>query len=282
MRNNTLTADIDVKELPKVFDSTGETLHSGRNTVKLLTVGGKVVVVKKYKKPNFIQCISYSFFKKSKAKRAYLYSFELQKRGFNTPTGIAYVEIKKCLLLRESYFVSDYCALPSVMPLLKREDFDCVLADALAKFLVSLHEKGVLHGDLNLSNILYEKDAEGEYSFWLIDTNRSKFKRQVEGDGARRKLSADVSEEKLRQGDVNEVSGSEQSGVSRFEQATRRECIENMKRLTHERALMEYIVSRYAMLRGWDVDETVSAVMRSLQRFEERNAKKKRVKRVFK
>ncbi|MCD8296326.1 MAG: hypothetical protein LUC88_02005, partial [Prevotella sp.] len=68
----------------------------------------------------------------------------------------------------------------------------------------------------------------------------------------------------------------------KYEQPTRKECIENLKRLTHERGLMEFVVRRYAMLRGWNVDETVSAVMQQLQRFEEHNSRRKRVKRAFK
>ncbi|MCD8202759.1 MAG: lipopolysaccharide kinase InaA family protein, partial [Prevotella sp.] len=210
--------------------------------VKLFDVDGKSVVVKRYKKPNIIQCVSYSFFRKSKAERAYLYAAELQRRGFNTPTGIAFVEIKKCLLLRESYFVSDYCGLPSVMPLLKREDFDCGLAEALAKFLVSLHEKGVLHGDLNLSNILFERGSGG-YRFWLIDTNRSRFKLAAgeamaeddeayknadererykpADDGAELKLSDDSGRAELKlSGDNGEARAAADSGGSKLKPGT--------------------------------------------------------------
>ncbi len=229
-----------INELPKVFDSSGETLYTGRNTVKYFTVDGTSVVVKRYKQPNIVQCFVYSFFKKSKAERAYLYADELRKRGFNTPNGIAFVEIKKCLLLRDSYFVSDYCDLPPVMPLLKKDDFDREVADSLAHFLVSLHTKGVLHGDLNLTNILYDKAAEGDSCFWLIDTNRSKFK-----------------------------------------QPSKNECVENLKRLTHNRVLMDYVVRRYAELRGWNADETVENVMRSLLKFESHRAALKKFKAFF-
>jgi aminoglycoside phosphotransferase (APT) family kinase protein len=44
----------------------------------------------------------------------------------------------------------------------------------LAGFLVELHRKGILHGDLNLTNILYRPSDNG-YHFSLIDNNRSTF-----------------------------------------------------------------------------------------------------------
>ena len=41
---------------------------------------------------------------------------------------------------------------------------------------------GILHGDLNPTNILYHTDDTGQYRFSLIDTNRSKFKRPTRDD----------------------------------------------------------------------------------------------------
>lgn len=227
-----------VKNLPGAFTRDGETLHSGRNAVKAFTEGGTRFVVKRYKRPNLIQSVAYTFFKKSKAERAYLYASRLRGLGFSTPRELAFAEVKTGGLLSDSYFVSAECTLPSVAGSLAGPDFDRTAADAVAELVVSLHSKGVLHGDLNLSNILYSREGRG-YAFTLIDTNRSVFKRP-----------------------------------------TRRECTDNMKRLTHDRHLLAYIASRYAMMRGWDKDGTVAAVMRSLDRFECRRALIGRMKRL--
>ncbi len=60
-----------LKKLPEIFEVEGETLHAGRNTLKCFVLPSTHrVVVKRFKKPNFIQTIAYSFFLKTKAMRA--------------------------------------------------------------------------------------------------------------------------------------------------------------------------------------------------------------------
>lgn len=236
----------DIREwllsVPRLFsDGCGEVLHSGRNEVRRFSHNGTRLVVKRYKRPNIIQRVAYTFFKKGKAERAFLFAGELRARGFNTPREVAYIEIKNGGLLLDSYFISAECTLPAVTQLLNRDEPDRDAAEALASLLVSLHEKGVLHGDLNLSNILYSKDASGHFGFTLIDTNRSIFK-----------------------------------------QPTKAECLDNLKRLTHNRRAMESIVSCYAGLRRWDKADTVADIMSRLDAFERKRAMIGRMKKLGK
>ena len=84
-----------VQYLPVTFDCNGELLYRGRNTVKRYEVGGVCVVVKKYKHPNLIQRIAYTFFKKSKTERAYKFAALLREKQIDTPHEVAYIEIKK-------------------------------------------------------------------------------------------------------------------------------------------------------------------------------------------
>lgn len=230
-----------IMELPQIFTVTGTLLYNGRNTVKSFSISGRTLVVKRYKRPNIVQRIAYSFFKKSKAERAYLYARMMRERGINTPHEIAYIEMYEGLLLSDSFFVSEVCTLPSLNKLLGNGNFDSDAADSLARQLAVMHEKGVMHGDLNLTNILYEKDRDGRFTFWFIDTNRSSFIHPDKDD-----------------------------------------CLDNLKRLTHDRELMQYVVSRYAEVRGWDVKETVAGVMEKLKDFEYRRAVHGRFKRLFK
>ena len=51
------------------------------------------------------------------------------------------------------------------------------------------------------------------------------------------------------------------------------ECLKNMVRLTHRRDLYEDLVRRYALLRGWDADETARRSLALLTRFEHRRLK---------
>lgn len=228
-----------IHSLPDSFSWKGEKLHDGRNKVKRFRIGREWVVVKKFKRPNIVQKIVYTFFKSSKAERAYCFAEKLRGMGINTPHEIAYIEIKRNGLLDESYFISTQCSYAALSQILDGEDFSRDAADALALYLVELHNKGILHGDLNLTNILYRIEDE-KYEFTLIDTNRSKFK----------------------------------------ESLCRKECLENLKRLTHDREMMEYIVSAYAQAREWDKKETVREVIESLNKFEEKIRRKRKFQKM--
>lgn len=228
-----------ISSLPDSFSGRGEKLHDGRNKVKRFRIGREWIVVKKFKRPNIAQKIIYTFFKSSKAERAYLFAEKLRNLGINTPHEIGYIEIKRNCLLDESYFISTQCSYAALSQILDGADFSREAADALAGYLVELHGKGVLHGDLNLTNILYRIE-DGKYEFTLIDTNRSTFK--------------------------------ESPGM--------KECLENLKRLTHDREMMKYIISAYAQVRGWDKEAAVKDVMESLSRFEERIRRKRKFQKM--
>ena len=93
-----------------------------------------------------------------------------------------------------------------------------------------MHSRGVLHGDLNLSNFLY-RTADDGYHFTMIDINRSHFT-----DGW----------------------------------PTDSQCLDNLVRLTHRRDLYEYLVKSYARQRGWDEETTAASALRLLEKFEHR------------
>ena len=226
-----------INNLPTLFQQEGTMLHDGRNTVKSFQVNGIPVIVKRYKRPHLIQRITYTFFKKSKAERAYLFAEEFRKRGFQTPHEIAFIEIKRTGLFHDSYFASLACYDQPLLPLLNREGFDKHLADELAAYLVAMHEKGALHGDLNLTNILYRNEGE-QYYFSLIDTNRSHF--------------PDVP-------------------------PTQTECMENLKRLSHNKELLKHVVTQYARLRNWSPKECLTEIFDKLARFEQKKARKRKL-----
>lgn len=228
-----------IKSLPSAFATGGVTLYEGRNVVKSFTTGGVTLVVKRFKKPNIVQAIGYALYRPGKARRAYAFAAELRKRGFLTPQEVAFVEVKDKLLIGDSFFVSEECLLPPLSTLLRRVDFDRGVADDLAAEMVRMHERGVLHGDLNLTNILYERREDGHCRFTFIDTNRSHFTDSAPGHKA---------------------------------------CIANLMRLSHDKSLLEYVIGRYAAMRGWNEKQTVGEVMASLDRFERRREMKRRIK----
>lgn len=166
-----------LKCLPDSFDTEGRTIYKSRNEIKTFEYDGLVLNVKSYRKPILINRIAYSSIRKSKARRAYENALKVREKGFETPMPIAYLEQKKGGLLNKSWFVSTQCSYPRMFRefadnsgMEGRED----IPKALGVYVAALHEAGILHLDLSVGNILFEKDENG-IRFSLIDINRMKF-----------------------------------------------------------------------------------------------------------
>lgn len=163
-----------ISSLPEIFSIEGETIYEGRNTLKCFQIEGVNLVVKSFKKPHIINKIAYSFFRESKAKRSYLYALDLLERGVVTPAPIAYINEYKHGLLSRSYYICVYQRNASpIAPYVNGDAEDRVLLSDMVRFIVSLHEKNVLHLDLSPGNVLIEK-SEGQNKFSIIDINRLK------------------------------------------------------------------------------------------------------------
>ncbi len=225
-----------IYELIKNYELAGETLYKGRNIVKHFHTKYGEWVVKRYKKPSIFQRFIYTFFRKSKAERAFLFAKKLRSLNIETPEGIAYIEEKKSGLLSYCYFISTVCTYSSLYSILvEQTNYNESLVKALAAFFKELHCKGFLHGDSNLDNILYTGNEQIGFRFAVIDTNRSKFK----------------------------------------ENPTATECLNNLKRVTHRRDLLVDLVSQYAKLRDWDIPSSVSQAINALDKFERKDDLKK-------
>lgn len=226
-----------VCSLPQQFQQQqGELLFKKRNEVRRFNVDNLDIVVKKYKKPHFIQRIAYSFYRPSKAKRAYQFAEKFRTRGIDTPQEIAVLEIYKHGLLSTSYFVSLYTngintqkLLDSLSP---EEEQTEIINKAIAQQMALMHSKGILHGDTNLSNfLLHPSSILLPPSFTMIDLNRSHFTPSWPSD---------------------------------------EQCIRNLVRITHNRERYNSIVKHYANLRGWDEQATLKKALYLLHRFEHR------------
>lgn len=218
-----------VQRLPGCFDRSGEILHVGRNTIRAFDTEEGRVVVKKYKRPGLFNRIVYTFFRKSKARRAYEHALRLRALGIGSPEPLAWAETRRHGLLEDAYFVcrhTDYTPLCDATRRFPKADTLPLLA-AFARFAATLHEKGVLHEDFNHSNILYRAAPHtGAYHFELIDANRMTFRRRV---GERASLV-------------------------------------NLRRLSCPGAADLYILDAYSEARGWNVNDTIlrGAVFRLL------------------
>lgn len=219
-----------LESLPSLFArDEGTIIYQKRNEVRRLEHKGLVFIVKRYKHVNLAQSIAYSFFRPTKAARAYRYASEFRKRGVQTPREIAYIEMHELGLFTVGYFVCEEChGRETHLDLREVENYDPELAHAVARQMVFMHSRGILHGDTNLSNFLYERQGD-TFTFNMIDINRSHFT-----DGW----------------------------------PTDEQCLQNLVRLTHRRDLYEFLVRSYARLRGWDENDTAQQALQLLDRFE--------------
>jgi serine/threonine protein kinase len=168
--------DSFVRSIPDMFDKEGRTIYKQRNEIKVFEAAGIAVNVKRYKKPHFPNRVAYTFFRPSKAERAYHYAFRLQELNIDTPEPIACIVIKKNGLLHLSYYVSRQVPYEHTMYEFGRggiagREF---ILQAFAGYTARLHEAGICHRDYSPGNILFRQEKE-EVRFCLVDINRMRF-----------------------------------------------------------------------------------------------------------
>lgn len=170
------------EKISKIPDGNYERLHTfcnNRNIVEQTKIDDCLFVVKKYKVPNFANRIVYTFFRKSKAHRAYDNALKILRFGISTPFPVAYIESKKKGLFHTGYFISEYVDCPTLSSYknihLSDEETDKFKEDFL-NFTIELHEKSILPLDFNTGNIFCRKEENsGRYKFALTDINRVVF-----------------------------------------------------------------------------------------------------------
>ena len=230
-----------VEALPDRFAG-GTLIFEKRNTIRRFAVDSASVpevIVKRFHRLKGIKRLIYTFFRTTKASRAYHNGLELLARGIDTPEPLAFIEIKSGRLVRDCYFISrptDFKAIRG--PLNDATEFDRPLARAFAVFAARLHEAGVLHHDLNSTNTIYRAEPDGSYSFSVIDTNRMDFT-----DG-RPPLDA---------------------------------CIANIVRFTRRLDLFEYVARSYAEVCGLDPDTFAADALTAKHRFDNARRRRKRL-----
>ena len=165
-----------VEQLPQRFAHEGRVIYKARNEIRVFQEESDLPInAKRFKVPIWINRLIYTFFRKSKAQRAYEYAFELERRGFPTADLIAYLLFYRGGLLHESYFISKQL---SACPIYNWIQLSASEAErhyrALGRYVGQLHQAGIYHADLSPGNILFEW-IDGQARFYLIDINRMRF-----------------------------------------------------------------------------------------------------------
>lgn len=170
----------DLERLPELFVAADTSLREGRNSVRRMQLGGEELVVKRYRRIHCLNRLLYATLRRSKAERAYEHGLELLTRGIPTPEPVARVDVLCGCRLCDSYSITRYSSAVSLTEAVKNfphAEAQRILS-SFARFMLQVHDRGVLHEDLNAANVLYRKTEEG-YAFELIDINRLKFRSRL-------------------------------------------------------------------------------------------------------
>lgn len=229
----------------KSFNVAGEIFGDGkRNTIKLFAIEDKIVNVKSFKIPHFINKIVYRYFKKSKARRSFEFATRLLDLGIGTPQPIAYFENYDAIGLRDSYYVSEHLECDLTYRELVETDYPDAenILRQFTQFTFSMHEKGIEFLDHSPGNTLIVKKDETKYDFYLVDLNRMKFHDQL-------------------------------SFESRMK---------NLSRITPKQDMIAIMSNEYAKLSGLDEQKIFSLMWKLTQEFQYRFYRKKRIKKRLK
>ena len=184
----------------KNFNQEGELIKDSRNTVKVFKIDDLQINIKRFKRPNFINRLVYSFFRSTKACRSFLYANKLLDYDILTPDPIAYFENSKCFIINDSFYVCkniDYdFDMKHVFENKQLESRD-KLIKKFVLFTHKLHENGVIFLDHSTSNTIIKK-VDGDYKLFLIDLNRMKFKKMTFEDRLKNFKRLNLSDDSIK------------------------------------------------------------------------------------
>lgn len=198
------TANI-ISDIDQLLES-GTIIKTDRaTTVAKSTAAGRDVIIKRYNNQGFLNSLKYTL-GGSRAKRVWRETYLLQELNIATPTALGYFDVLHKGRVIRSYLINEFFPEPILHYLLLEKLIPITdwpeIVELVRKLLSDLHNKGVTHGDIKNSNIIYNK---GELVLIDLDSliiHRSKKKLQshIKKDIAafERRINADP-EEYIRQ-----------------------------------------------------------------------------------
>jgi tRNA A-37 threonylcarbamoyl transferase component Bud32 len=185
-----------VLKLPDYFENHGESIFKSRNEVKVFELKNKLLNVKAFKVPNWINQVVYVYLRASKARRSFLYARKFQDLKICTPEPVAYIECHSGGLLKKSYYISRHCQYDFTLREVLNyqvENREELLRQWVGYTYEKLHRNGIFHRDYSPGNTLINITKEGTV-FNIIDLNRMSFKKISFKEGLRnfRQLDTDL------------------------------------------------------------------------------------------
>lgn len=165
-----------IQQIAENFSHLGDEIYVGRNEVRLMSVDGKMLATKYFKRITLANRYIFSTVRKSKARRAFEYSQRLLQMGITSPQPVAYINCYKYGMLHKCYYISlytDYLPVQKIFDLPVSQSVEALRA--FSRFIYRVHKAGVFHKDLTIINVLFAFE-NNQYDFSLIDNNRMRFR----------------------------------------------------------------------------------------------------------
>jgi len=185
--------DLDSPDLREILEDCGSKIHHSQTEI-LFDGRNKIWAADLKKKKSKITKIVFKEFKPkglkklktlilpSPPEKAWKGAAALWNAGIRTATPIAYLERKKTgFFFRGCFAAERILDTEEIRFFFKRPlslEMKKLLSD-LSIYLRSCHRAGILHRDLSDGNILAKKGKDGTHTFYLIDTNRIRAKKNI-------------------------------------------------------------------------------------------------------
>ena len=230
-----------IERIPDVFEQEGRVIYTGRNLIKVMEApDGTIINVKRYHVPSGPNRLIYSLrLRKPKGERAFEYPLILEKKGIETPTVIALIEQRNIFgFLGYSYLITVQCDYAHTL-------YD--VGDAVPGTYEKL-AKALAHfaADMHNKKILHKDFTPGNV-LWMQDEEGFHF------------MIVDIN--RMKFGEIGVKEG-----------------LYNLRKFWGPKEFIRILVSEYAMVRNYDVDEAVAYVMKERAKFWTRFGKKHTIK----
>lgn len=172
-----------ISDIHSQFEASSDCIKNSRNIIKVIDTDNYKLCVKSFVKFSSWNRIMYSFVRKSKAERSFLYGKKLLELSIDTPQPVAFVEIYNSFhIMTDAYYISYYDEYKHHMGTVLDghvEDRELIMKQFIDFTLEKLHANGVDHKDFNGANVLVHAKKTHEFSFSLIDLNRIHFRKPL-------------------------------------------------------------------------------------------------------
>ncbi len=235
---------LEIEDILERFQNTGSLLaDGGRNQIRIFDFNEKQITVKAFKIPNAVNKIAYRFFRKSKAQRSFEYAFRLLKEGIPTPQPIAYAEDKTGAAFGKSFYLSEYL------------NYDLTFRD-LIENPKYIGNDSILKA---FTKFTYEMHQKGIH---FLDHSPGNTLIVIKPEGYDFYLV-----------DLNRME---------FKDLDYKIRIENFRRLTPKKEMVEVMAKEYARLAEYDQEKTLNDMWKATVDFQEKFQRKKRLKKKLK